>query len=352
MSRALLRAVALFTAAAAALVLAQGCVASTEAPSEDALGEVDQTVTSTPPMTRGQILGLAASVPGYSYWWGHGAWDTASKKFPGKCSGSCGKCSHSATKGGPEYGADCSGFVAQAWQVPTKGNVSTDRHPYGTGDFRWKKIHWKPIKRSELKPGDALVYNSGGKGHIVLFESWTKAGKAIVYECAGCKTGCVHRARSIGKKYIAIRRNGLEKEDDAGTDAGTAEDSGSTPTQDGSVPLPKPKPPVSNLPCTELYQSMGWKSKQCEKDGNNACGGKGIKTPDCDVCCGSTCVMDSQCGSGQMCAYDGFKKCCQAKGKSGQKCFDTSQCPAGQVCMPENGEGSPFVCASPACLDD
>ena len=182
-----------------------------ESGEDESLGTTEEAVTAS--MSRGEIIALGASGVGYSYWWGHGRWDPASKSHPGKCSGSCGGCSHWASpKGGPEYGADCSGFVAQAWQVPGEGSPKVDRHPYSTYNFRYEKTHWYPIKKSELKAGDALVYNSGKKGHIVLFESWTGGGKAMAYECAGCKVGCIHKPRGFGSSYIAIRRKGVEDE--------------------------------------------------------------------------------------------------------------------------------------------
>lgn len=191
------------------VVLAPSCALEVAEPEQESVASVEEAVTAA--MSREEILALAASAVGYSYWWGHGRWDPSDKSNPGKCSGSCGKCSHWASpKGGPEYGADCSGFVAQAWQVPNEQSPKVDRHPYSTYDFRYKKTHWHPIKRSELEAGDALVYNSGTKGHIALFQNWTGGGKAMAYECAGCKVGCIHKPRSFGSAYIAIRRNGLD----------------------------------------------------------------------------------------------------------------------------------------------
>src|SRR5262249_39357532 len=72
-----------------------------------------------PPMTRDQIIqrGRMATNPTggghYSYWWGHGRWRTDGK-YQGSCSGSCPSCTHYGS-----YGADCSGFVAKTWQVPS-----------------------------------------------------------------------------------------------------------------------------------------------------------------------------------------------------------------------------------------
>ena len=215
-----------FTLAAtclAAVAGVEGCavqVDSSEPFTTEEVGEVREELTHA--MSREEILALAQSGVGYSYWWGGGRWDPSSKAYPGKCSGSCGKCSHSAyPKGGAEYGADCSGFVAQVWQVPTEQSPKINRHPYSTYNFRWEKSHWYPIKKSELKPGDALVYNTKSKGHIALFDGWTSGGKAMAYECAGCKIGCVHKPRSFGSYYIAIRRNSVGDEPKATPPKGT-----------------------------------------------------------------------------------------------------------------------------------
>ena len=62
---------------------------------------------------RAWIARLARLGVGYSYWWGHGAWRSDGTQH-GTCTGSCPACSHT---GG--YGADCSGFVAKCWQIPT-----------------------------------------------------------------------------------------------------------------------------------------------------------------------------------------------------------------------------------------
>jgi len=199
---------------ALALVATQGCSVQVGGPEDDSedFSSVGQEVT-TAPMSRGEILALAQSGVGFSYWWGHGRWDPTNKSFPGKCSGSCGKCSHWAyPKGGSEHGADCSGFVAKVWQVPSASSPKVDQHPYSTYNFRYEKTHWFPIKKSELKAGDALVYHKSGHGHIALFEGWSGGGKAVAYECAGCKTGCIHKPRTFGSYYIAIRRKGVEDE--------------------------------------------------------------------------------------------------------------------------------------------
>jgi hypothetical protein len=193
-----------------AIAIAVGCSAPAEGELDEPISETTEAVT-TPEITRAEIMALAESGVGYSYWWGGGRWDPAGKSHPGKCSGSCPGCSHWAhPSGGPEYGADCSGYVGQVWQVPNRQPPTGPRPPYSTYHFKNQQTHWFPINRSELEQGDALVYNNGSAGHIVLFDHWSAGGNAVVYECAGCVTGCVHRSRSVGPAYIAIRRRGLD----------------------------------------------------------------------------------------------------------------------------------------------
>ncbi|MEZ4220467.1 MAG: SpoIID/LytB domain-containing protein [Polyangiaceae bacterium] len=171
------------------------------------------------PMTRDEIIGLAKSGMGYSYWWGGGRWDPSGPTYPGKCNGACLQPScHDASPGGPEWGADCSGFVQQVWQAPRPNPVNRTAGPvrYSTQNFRYEEKDWfKLASRDELKRGDALVYRTKSGGHIVLFEKWLNSGKAMVYECASCKRGCLYRARSLGAKYVPIRRKLVNDEDNA-----------------------------------------------------------------------------------------------------------------------------------------
>jgi uncharacterized protein YraI len=148
----------------------------------------------------------AALSVGFSYWWGGGAWTTsgATSSNKGSCSGSCPSCSHSGS-----YGADCSGMVAKAWQFGTKA-LNANSHPYSTGNFVSDSAgHWSTVSRGSLKKGDALVYNNGSAGHIVLYEKGDGWGSPTVYECRGCAYGCVHDTRSFGSAYKGIRRAGF-----------------------------------------------------------------------------------------------------------------------------------------------
>ncbi|HEX8824959.1 MAG TPA: SH3 domain-containing protein [Archangium sp.] len=148
---------------------------------------------------RDESIVRAEGVVGFSYWWGHGAWKPGAA--PGSCSGSCGSCTHSGS-----YGADCSGFIAKAWVVPsTNNNVAVDSHPYSTVSFNSDSSQWFTVSRGSVLKADAMVYNENGAGHIFLYESGDGWGYMNAYECKGCSYGCVFNNRNAGTAYHAIR---------------------------------------------------------------------------------------------------------------------------------------------------
>ncbi|MDP3279129.1 MAG: SH3 domain-containing protein [Deltaproteobacteria bacterium] len=151
------------------------------------------------------MLSRASSGEGFSYWWGHGRWldsgPTSSTR--GSCSGSCPSCTH-----GGSYGADCSGFVAKIWMVPSSNsNMSVDSHPYSTASFVSGSSLWSRVNRANVQPGDALTYNLSGRGHMVWVRGGDGWGSMDLYEARGCSYGIVRNTRSLGSDYIAIRRN-------------------------------------------------------------------------------------------------------------------------------------------------
>jgi cell wall-associated NlpC family hydrolase len=143
---------------------------------------------------------------GFSYWWGHGRWipfgATSSNK--GVCTGSCPNCSHSGS-----YGADCSGYVAKVWQIPSSNtNMTVDLHPYGTIHFIGSNPQWSTVCRSSVRKGDALVYNTNGAGHIFIYEAGDSWGSMWAYEARGCSYGIKYNLRTAGSAYKAIKRAG------------------------------------------------------------------------------------------------------------------------------------------------
>ncbi|MCZ7684233.1 MAG: SH3 domain-containing protein [Sandaracinaceae bacterium] len=151
-------------------------------------------------------ISRARSGVGFSYWWGHGRWrpEGPTSSTRGSCSGSCPSCSHSGS-----YGADCSGYVAKAWSVPSSNtNLTSDAHPYSTYNFYNEQVHWRRISRENIRRADALVYRANGAGHVVLYESGSPWGQLWVYEARGCSAGIQRNLRSFSSSYRTIRRSG------------------------------------------------------------------------------------------------------------------------------------------------
>lgn len=150
-------------------------------------------------------IARAKAAVGFSYWWGGSAWLASgpTSSTQGSCRGSCPSCTHSG-----RYGADCSGLVAKAWQFGEK-SLSVNSHPYSTADFAVSASgRWSTVSRSSLRAADALVYRSGGAGHIAIYEKGDGWGAPTVYECRSCAYGCVYNARTFSG-YKGIRRAGF-----------------------------------------------------------------------------------------------------------------------------------------------
>ena len=149
-----------------------------------------------------KAIARAQTGVGFSYRWGGGCWNPGSSAH-GACYGSCPNCTHSG-----EWGADCSGYVAKVWQVPSAVALTSCSHPYSTYNFYNQTTHWENISRSSVKRGDAYVYNSGSEGHIFLYDSGDRWGWVKAYEAKGCSYGIVHDTRMAYSYYKPIRRYG------------------------------------------------------------------------------------------------------------------------------------------------
>ncbi len=168
--------------------------------------KVSSSSSSTSTSKRDAAVSRAKSGVGFSYWWGHARWRSSgpTSSTKGACSGSCPSCSHSGS-----YGADCSGYVAKLWQVPSNNtDLSYDWHPYSTKTFVGSSSLWSNVSRGSLKKADALVYNNGSSGHIMLYESGNGWGSMWIYEAKGCKAGIVRNLRTASSSYKGIRRSG------------------------------------------------------------------------------------------------------------------------------------------------
>jgi len=215
-------------------------------------------------LTAQDVVSWAQYGMGYSYWWGNGRWRT-DKASPGSCSGSCPKCKHSGS-----YGADCSGFVAKVWRVPSSTPLTTNAHPYSTANFYNNSAHWSRVNRSNAKQADAMVYRTKKSGHIFLYDSKDPWGTMWSYECKGCSAGCVHNLRTATSSYVAIRRKSM---------------------------VETPKSCVNHNECS---------SGLCAWNGDIYC----CRSPGFS---GKDCFSDNECPSGNVCAYNGKKFVCTNK---------------------------------------
>jgi hypothetical protein len=154
------------------------------------------------PLSRTGAISISKATVGFSYWWGGARF--AAGGGHGSCYGSCPSCSHSGS-----YGADCSGLIGKVWRLPEAMPMTSNKHPFSTYHFYNQTNHWNRLARGSMQKADALVYNSGGSGHIVVYESGNRWGSMWTYEARGCSYGVVHNLRTAGSAYRAIHRTGI-----------------------------------------------------------------------------------------------------------------------------------------------
>jgi hypothetical protein len=158
-------------------------------------------------LSRDGIINAAKAYVGFSYWWGGAKlpkpWQTSGKSH-GSCSKSGSNYGHSGS-----WGADCSGYVGDVWQLPEHKSFETNAHPFTTYSFRYSTTHWSNIDRSSSQRGDALVYRGSSGGHIVIYAGGDAWGSVKTYEARGCSYGIVYNTRTLSTSYRARRRKGL-----------------------------------------------------------------------------------------------------------------------------------------------
>lgn len=164
-------------------------------------------MTSNYVLSRKGIINASAAMVGFSYWWGGAAlplpWETA-----GKPAGTCSLSNSIYTHTG-SWGADCSGFVGDVWQLPEHKSFEANIHAFSTYNFYYERTHWIKLDRNSTQEGDALVYRGSTGGHIVIYAGADPWGTTQTYEARGCSYGVVYNARTFGSEYIAIGRKDL-----------------------------------------------------------------------------------------------------------------------------------------------
>jgi len=111
-------------------------------------------------------LDMAASAVGSWYKWGGACWKTTDREWGG---------------------ADCSGLVVKAWQVPRSSKITENYHPYGTWHLFNHTTHWYAVKRASLWKGDIVGYSDPdgdgpASGHVVMYYYGDKWGLIRAYE--------------------------------------------------------------------------------------------------------------------------------------------------------------------------
>lgn len=159
------------------------------------------------------IVCRGLSAVGFSYAWGGECWcgsgcdpDLISCE-PGVCTVNdgftgCPDCTHTGT-----YGADCSGFVSKAWQVPDPFAVSAcDVARYTASSFTQDHEYWDLVPMDSLQPADAVASDS----HVILVIDYMDPyGEHEVIEAKGCIYGVVRNSRTFSSVYSGARRVNL-----------------------------------------------------------------------------------------------------------------------------------------------
>lgn len=157
-------------------------------------------------LSRSGVLRTARAYVGFSYWWG-GARLPYPHRTRGASRGRCYRSSYSGHRG--RYGADCSGFVGDVWQLPAFHSFTSGAHPYSTWHFYHRRTRWRAVSRHSSHSADALVYRSSRGGHVLILQRWSGWGRAYTYEARGCRYGIQHNLRTLSSRYVARRRRGL-----------------------------------------------------------------------------------------------------------------------------------------------
>jgi hypothetical protein len=283
------------------------------------------------------ILCRGASAEGFSYEWGGECWcrngcaPDLTSCDPGVCTpdpgySGCPNCSHSGT-----YGADCSGFVSKAWQVPDPyATDACDVSRYVASSFTADHTYWNVVPMTGLQPGDAVASSS----HVILVIGHQDAfGDHEVVEAKGCTYGIVRQSRSFSSSYSGARRVNLSECVCSAGDQETR-DCGDCGTQQRScegdcrwsawTACEGPDPTGAQAQCdgeglgecahgTRLCVA-GWLTCQAPSPSTEVCDGR---DNDCDgevdngtpQTLGEGLPCDNSCGSGTSRCVDGRVRC-------------------------------------------
>ena len=133
-------------------------------------------------MTRQQIIGIAQSGVGYSYWWGKGRWRTDSAS-PGSCVGSCPRCSHTGS-----YGR---GLLRLRGQIMGSAHIRARQH--GAPPLRHQSV---PLQHHALDRHRTEQHRAGRRARVSQRQEHKRARVAL------------RSARPVGR-ILVLRVQGL-----------------------------------------------------------------------------------------------------------------------------------------------
>lgn len=155
-----------------------------------AIGAQPALACTCPTRSDSQCIDTARSGVGSPYSWGHARWKTTDRTWGG---------------------ADCSGFVVKAWQVPRASAITEDYHPYGTYHLFNTSYHWYTIARKSLWKSDIVGYSDpdgsgSATGHVVMYYYGDVYGTAMVLEAPGSGLKIRQAWRDISATKWGFRR--------------------------------------------------------------------------------------------------------------------------------------------------
>lgn len=265
------------------------------------------------------------------------------------------------------YRTDCSGFVSMCWELG---------HSYTTANFIDDTSEWSTLSSfDDLLPADAMVFRSGGSGHIMLFLGWndSKQSQACVLEQASTAEDMQFRARTTdslhSSGYHAIRASKFGDANDpvqeGGASSGGSGGAGGSNQQcycdDQCAGYGDCCADCSGGPGSGGTSSGGTSSGGTSSGGAGGSGGTSScycddlcqQYGDCCSDCGSgggggsggapACYCDSQCA--------GYGDCCSdcGSGGSGGSGGGSQTCYGDGVCNPGN-DGSGLICSGGVCV--
>jgi hypothetical protein len=109
------------------------------------------------------------------------------------------RCDRESNSAWNAYRSDCSGLVTWAWGLPPVGDGGYVTSEFAPANDSFSKV----IPAESLQPGDAINWNDGSEGHIMLFKQWVHAGtEAIFIQEPGCSAYPYHATETTASVII------------------------------------------------------------------------------------------------------------------------------------------------------